>query len=48
MICRISGFYPRAALIAGLVLAWPMTLPATAQDKPEDKFDTLKQRDQDL
>jgi septal ring factor EnvC (AmiA/AmiB activator) len=48
MICRISGFYPRAALIAGLVLAWPMTLPAIAQDKPEDKFDTLKQRDQDL
>ena len=48
MICRISGFYPLAALIAGLVLAWPMTLPATAQDKPEDKFDTLKQRDQDL
>jgi len=48
MICRISGFYPRAALIAGLVLALPMTLPATAQDKPADKFDTLKQRDQDL
>ena len=48
MICRISGFYPRAALFAGLALALPMTLAATAQDKPEDKFDTLKQRDQDL
>jgi len=48
MICRISGFYPRAALIAGLVLALPTTLPATAQDKPADKLDTLKQRDQDL
>ena len=48
MICRISGFYPRAALIAGLVLAWPMTLPAATQDKPADKLDTLKQRDLDL
>src|SRR5471032_532732 len=48
MIERISGFYPRAALLVGLALAWPMTLPATAQDKPADKFDTLKQRDQDL
>jgi murein hydrolase activator len=48
MIERISGFYPRAALLVGLALAWPMTLVATAQDKPADKFDALKQRDQDL
>ena len=48
MICRISGFYPRAALIAGLALALPMTLAAMAQDKPADKLDALKQRDQDL
>src|SRR5271169_4576322 len=41
---RISGFYPRAALFAGLSLALPMTLAATAQDK----LDSLKQRDQDL
>src|ERR1035437_2771735 len=47
-ICRISGFYPRAALIAGLALALPMTLAAMAQDKPADKLDALKQRDQDL
>jgi septal ring factor EnvC (AmiA/AmiB activator) len=46
MICRTSGFYPRAALIAGLTLALPMTL--AAQDKPTDKLDTLKQRDQEL
>jgi septal ring factor EnvC (AmiA/AmiB activator) len=48
MIERISGFYPRAALLVGLALAWPITLVATAQDKPADKFDALKQRDQDL
>jgi septal ring factor EnvC (AmiA/AmiB activator) len=44
MNCRISGFYPRTALFAGLALALPMTLAATAQDK----LDSLKQRDQDL
>ena len=48
MICRISGFYPRTALIAGLALALPMTLAAMAQDKPADTLDALKQRDQDL
>jgi murein hydrolase activator len=48
MIERISGFYPRAALLVGLALAWPITIVAAAQDKPADKFDALKQRDQDL
>jgi len=55
MICRISGFYPHAALIAGLALACPLTL-ASAQDRPipltqtdqPDKLDTLKQHDQEL
>jgi septal ring factor EnvC (AmiA/AmiB activator) len=52
MNCRISGLILRSALIAGLALAWPMTLAATAQetskDKPAEKLDTLKQRDQEL
>jgi septal ring factor EnvC (AmiA/AmiB activator) len=43
MICRLSDFSLRSALIAGLVLSWPVTI-ATAQDK----LDALKQRDQDL
>src|SRR5665213_1695127 len=49
MICRTSGLYPRAALIAGFALIWPMTL-AVAQDQPalSEKLDALKQRDQEL
>ena len=43
MICRFSNFYPRAALIAGLVLAWPITLSFS-----QDKLDALKQHDQEL
>jgi len=46
MTFRFSGVYLRAALIAGLVLAWPLTL-ATAQNQP-DKLDAIKQRDQEL
>src|SRR5471030_108650 len=46
MICRFSGLTLRSALIAGLVLAWPLTL-ATAQNQP-DKLDAIKQRDQEL
>jgi septal ring factor EnvC (AmiA/AmiB activator) len=52
MNCRISGLILRSAFIAGLALAWPMTLPAAAQEtskeKPAEKLDTLKQRDQEL
>src|SRR5665647_352162 len=49
MICRTSGLDPRAALIAGFALIWPMTL-AVAQDQPalSEKLDALKQRDQEL
>jgi len=53
MICTISRFYPRAALIAALAFTWPvwpMTLAAqdAAKGKPADQLDTIKQRDQDM
>ncbi len=48
MIDRIGGFYPRTMLIVGLALALAMTHAATAQEKPADKRDALKQRDQEL
>jgi septal ring factor EnvC (AmiA/AmiB activator) len=53
MICRFSGLNSRAALIAGLALAWPFAWPlaAQAQQPPtqnEQGVDLLKQRDQDL
>ncbi len=58
MICRFSGLNSRAALVAGLALALPVTLAAAAlaqerltpmvpSDK-SDKLDTLKQRDEEL
>lgn len=55
MICRSSGFYPRAALIAGLALALPLAFagvvlaqePAVAQNDT-GKLDALKQRERDL
>ncbi|HEY0224285.1 MAG TPA: peptidoglycan DD-metalloendopeptidase family protein [Pseudolabrys sp.] len=47
MTCRLTDFSLRSTLIAGLALAWPVAI-AAAQEKPADKLDTLKQRDQDL
>lgn len=47
MTCRFSCLTLRSVLVAGLTLAWPLT-PAGAQEKPADKLDTLKQRDQEL
>jgi murein hydrolase activator len=47
MTCRFSGLTLRSVLVAGLVLAWPLTL-AGAQEKSADKLDTLKRRDQEL
>jgi len=53
MIRRISAFNSHAALIAALVLPWPLTAPALAQNKPatSDKtqiLDSLKPRDEEL
>jgi septal ring factor EnvC (AmiA/AmiB activator) len=51
MICRFSGLILRSALVAGLALAVPTTLAIAQEkqtDKPADKLDTLKQRDQEL
>jgi murein hydrolase activator len=55
MNCRLCGLDPRAALIAGLALALPITLAAAvlAQERltpvgPSDKLDTLKQRDEEF
>ena len=51
MNCRISGQILRSALVAGLALAWPGTLSIAqerAKEKPADKSEALKQRDQEL
>jgi septal ring factor EnvC (AmiA/AmiB activator) len=51
MICRNSGVALRSALVAGLALALPGTLSIAqerAKEKPADKSEALKQRDQEL
>jgi septal ring factor EnvC (AmiA/AmiB activator) len=47
MISRFSDVSLRAVLVAALALALPPAL-ASAQDKPADKIDSLKQRDEEL
>src|SRR5271166_6188090 len=50
MICRFSGLDPRAALLAGLALAWPLAELKAQQPtaQAEQALDALKARDQEL